>query len=100
MRVSDYGPSPRVWGKRERKRMDFLLKRTIPTRVGKTTNSGKRSRNAADHPHACGENVGGAACQLALAGPSPRVWGRLNEAVGVDLVQRTIPTRVGKTPAV
>src|SRR5947207_3898477 len=51
----------------------------------------------ADHPHACGENLGKVVIIDVKDGPSPRVWGKLRLIQQCYLLIRTIPTRVGKT---
>src|SRR5947208_2731622 len=70
-----HGRSQRGWGEldwRQRRREGI---RTIPTRVGRTHPVKARNKSSADHPHACGENVGGKIEMASLLGPSPRVWG-------------------------
>ena len=53
------GPSPRVWGELTANDPAYQANRTIPTRVGRTNPSIKRQSTHSDHPHACGENMGG-----------------------------------------
>ena len=91
------GPSPRVWGKQSGCGSGLAMGRTIPTRVGKTSASGSWLPLAADHPHACGENLQMSGWICPESGPSPRVWGKLGKFVGDEEDVRTIPTRVGKT---
>ena len=71
--------------------------RTIPTRVGRTAQSGIEQHKTADHPHAGGENVFHYGRNQLRHGPSPRGWGEhghgRHDLAGV----RTIPTRVGRT---
>ncbi len=50
------GPSPRGWGEQRGAIVDKIPARTIPTRVGRTHCSVRRSNWRADHPHAGGEN--------------------------------------------
>src|SRR5271165_1619950 len=73
--------------------------RTIPTRVGRTSLKCSRFRLQADHPHACGENVAVVMMEGMLIGPSPRVWGEHLTCLIPPWRCRTIPTRVGRTPA-
>ena len=91
------GPSPRVWGERMKTIITAIKARTIPTRVGRTSEIGNRPLSCADHPHACGENLAILAYPALYSGPSPRVWGEqlANQSALGSL--RTIPTRVGRT---
>ncbi len=91
------GPSPRGWGKQKRATTPSRQTRTIPTRVGKTTQKSGPLRPASDHPHAGGENPGLWAPPPSDSGPSPRGWGKLSRRASCRVNARTIPTRVGKT---
>ena len=91
------GPSPRVWGKLNADGYGYAVKRTIPTRVGKTRVCCSRKTATPDHPHACGENKVVKVNSGATGGPSPRVWGKLKRHIIFRYLHRTIPTRVGKT---
>ena len=72
-------------------------KRTIPTRVGRTTWGNALRISIPDHPHAGGENRSSWASSKPSRGPSPRGWGEhMLWQRGRDLI-RTIPTRVGRT---
>ena len=50
-----------------------------------------------DHPHACGENLASGSASDSYDGPSPRVWGERTTGKSRFSLQRTIPTRVGRT---
>ena len=93
------GPSPRVWGELRCSRPAPFRCRTIPTRVGRTHGCNVRIWAEPDHPHACGENYCRVFPRVFGHGPSPRVWGELPERLSDALANRTIPTRVGRTPA-
>ena len=93
------GPSPRGWGEQRRAAMADLLRRTIPTRVGRTIRAGLSPIVLADHPHAGGENSFTMAFHSRLHGPSPRGWGELRIRAPLYVQNRTIPTRVGRTCA-
>src|ERR1700751_3553560 len=69
------GPSPRVWGEPYQKLRPNVVKRTIPTRVGRTKFPQPISIRTSDHPHACGENKQSQPVPDSPNGPSPRVWG-------------------------
>ena len=97
---SDAGPSPRGWGKRRRQPEALLDQRTIPTRVGKTINRSKNETTKTDHPHAGGENSRSSLGVDSASGPSPRGWGKPSSRPPRASPWRTIPTRVGKTPAI
>ena len=95
-----YGPSPRAWGKLLPESLSKLVERTIPTRVGKTAPPSRDSCGCTDHPHARGENLAPSWRPHSARpgyGPSPRAWGKLLPESLSKLVERTIPTRVGKT---
>src|SRR5208337_2024420 len=51
------GPSPRGWGKRAPSVGFLRSRRTIPTRVGKTSWPSRVPDARSDHPHAGGENA-------------------------------------------
>ena len=91
------GPSPRGWGKRQRRRHPTICQRTIPTRVGKTRRLVACVPVNSDHPHAGGENVVPASGGGTVNGPSPRGWGKRDQRDNPGEAHRTIPTRVGKT---
>jgi len=91
------GPSPRTWGELEHQSRSSSLLRTIPTHVGRTGGWGRLLRQAADHPHARGENARPFMIASGSRGPSPRTWGELDLQHGQDVQIRTIPTHVGRT---
>ena len=91
------GPSPRGWGERHKQTKTERFKRTIPTRVGRTTLSQWYHKLITDHPHAGGENALMFPSSISDAGPSPRGWGELGGVIAGLEVARTIPTRVGRT---
>jgi len=65
--------------------------------VGRTRFLVGTLRPSADHPHARGENQPSASVLNPNCGPSPRAWGELRKARDRVFLQRTIPTRVGRT---
>ncbi len=94
-----YGPSPRVWGIRLQSWGAELGPRSIPTRVGNTPSAWHPRNPSTVHPHACGEYRNSGTSHLPAHGPSPRVWGIQFVKAEMFLGQRSIPTRVGNTPA-
>ncbi len=94
------GPSPRAWGEPHYRNMGGTVRRTIPTRVGRTVPAARRAFRAADHPHARGENADERAKRGSHRGPSPRAWGEQSHATPLSNQKRTIPTRVGRTPRI
>ena len=50
------GPPPRVWGKLRKYTNISRIIRSTPTRVGKTTSPISKLNQLGVHPHACGEN--------------------------------------------
>ena len=91
------GPSPRGWGKPRRVWGQCPRYRAIPTRVGKTSGEQTIQQKKPGHPHAGGENRAMFEPPAAVAGPSPRGWGKRIRTYGACNATRAIPTRVGKT---
>ncbi len=91
------GPSPRGWGELPQPGRIRQRSRTIPTRVGRTTEAKIRHALQADHPHAGGENVSSKTPAPKSLGPSPRGWGEQRASCALNDARRTIPTRVGRT---
>ena len=91
------GTSPREWGKRKHTWRPWVCPRNIPTRVGKTRETGVLKAEAAEHPHASGENGRRIPCTARPVGTSPREWGKLIFDKRHVCKSRNIPTRVGKT---
>ena len=92
------GPSPRMWGEHHRGVAVHVSRGTIPTHVGRTECCSRTRRSSRDHPHACGENTGNATVTATTNGPSPRMWGELQQSHAREERSRTIPTHVGRTP--
>ena len=93
------GSSPRVWGTRWGGLGRIANLRFIPTGVGNTAASCRRTRYPAVHPHGCGEHVTGLVGKVSLLGSSPRVWGTPLQHGHLALHHRFIPTGVGNTLA-
>ena len=91
------GPSPRGWGEQRTNLGHAVIRRTIPTWVGRTQAAEERPRLSADHPHVGGENATGTRMTQVFAGPSPRGWGELCCEWQEFDTARTIPTWVGRT---
>ena len=90
------GTSPRLWG-------DFLfdilspvLKRYIPTLVGRFMTIVAKNRHTSVHPHACGEIGTDRPFRLGRPGTSPRLWGDLPRRKEPCALLRYIPTLVGR----
>ena len=86
-----------MWGELVFEVVGKISKRTIPTRVGRTSKPTENQPFHPDHPHACGENEQLRNRTLPALGPSPRVWGEHHRLDLGKLAERTIPTRVGRT---
>ena len=69
------GTSPRGWGEVRVLRLPVLLRRNIPTWVGRRCSPAPRSRSATEHPHVGGEKERGTWWQPCASGTSPRGWG-------------------------
>ena len=92
-----HGSSPRVRGKRHRRRRDIRRGRLIPARAGKTSRRPSRRPPWPAHPRACGENTHSTHSAPAPRGSSPRVRGKQVLWTGRNLVALLIPARAGKT---
>ena len=90
------GTSPRGWGKGTATQARRRIARNIPTRVGKSSSSRRRSGWRSEHPHAGGEKRAKCISAGCACGTSPRGWGKGNGVGEACLTQRNIPTRVGK----
>ena len=91
------GSSPRVRGKRRRRRSRPSAGRLIPACAGKTPRPGRSCTPRRAHPRVCGENLQRGGRVLELAGSSPRVRGKpVDAALGVR-EDRLIPACAGKT---
>ena len=91
------GPSPRGWGNRLRSALDLHGRRAIPTRVGKSRTAIHSVGSNPGHPHAGGEIAVRESIAKSGNGPSPRGWGNRDVPGALHLVERAIPTRVGKS---
>ncbi len=91
------GPSPRGWGEQPSRSAPLSIRRTIPTRVGRTRRKRASAISTTDHPHAGGENGAAAIPGTRARGPSPRGWGERRRVGRLGELNRTIPTRVGRT---
>ena len=70
------GSSPRMRGKQAAKAKQANAERIIPAHAGQTSPAMRTSRLHADHPRACGANVGGRGADAGLDGSSPRMRGK------------------------
>ena len=71
--------------------------RSIPTRVGKSSDEKQPVSHYPVHPHAGGEIDTACDENLLAGGPSPRGWGNHAREDPFNWGQRSIPTRVGKS---
>ncbi len=90
------GSSPRAWGKGVGTGRDDGIARIIPTCVGKRSVNWRTEGCATDHPHVRGEKDCLTAFSRALAGSSPRAWGKEFLPQFNTELKRIIPTCVGK----
>ena len=84
-------------GKRPGRGKDYLAHRLIPARAGKTAPPSTPPRQLWAHPRACGENDPGSLQPERLMGSSPRVRGKLPQAISPCNKHGLIPARAGKT---
>ena len=71
------GSPPPVWGTRELYRPIIKADRITPTCVGNTGFRDKRTEDAWDHPHLCGEHTNAKNDIASVKGSPPPVWGTL-----------------------
>ena len=91
------GSSPRMRGKLRLHPCGELCQRIIPAHAGQTRSSGCRTLRAADHPRACGANIGQEFGEQQQAGSSPRMRGKLGDVALLADPRRIIPAHAGQT---
>ena len=89
------GSSPRLWGTRPTGVGPRRGLRFIPTAVGNARGPLVDRRQAAVHPHGCGERDWRRAGVEPAAGSSPRLWGTHAYGISHWFKGRFIPTAVG-----
>ncbi len=77
---------------------DFF--RFTPTPVGTMSTITMPPEAMAVHPHACGDDLDLAFCQLIACGSPPHLWGRYSVSAFALLIVRFTPTPVGTMPPV
>ena len=73
------GSSPRVRGKLVGRPHPVIIRRIIPARAGQTPSFDNSYTLRADHPRACGANVGFRRTHVVQVGSSPRVRGKQSD---------------------
>ena len=91
------GSSPRVRGKRSRRKDHRATAGLIPACAGKTHSTRRGHVGLGAHPRVCGENSFHAARARWLGGSSPRVRGKLKRVKIGDVTAGLIPACAGKT---
>ena len=91
------GTSPRMRGKREKKKRRREASRNIPAYAGKTIFGGIAEWSQREHPRVCGENSLFFVLNCVCCGTSPRMRGKLNVASVQSQAERNIPAYAGKT---
>ena len=87
-----------MWGKLDLHHCGNLMRRVIPTGVGKAASRARGGGKESGHPHGCGESfVEDLVTQFGV-GSSPRVWGKPRAILWSSGSLRVIPTGVGKAP--
>ena len=93
------GSSPRVRGKRARKRAYRRRWRIIPAGAGQTSPPSSWWSRCPDHPRGCGANETISPFKPDGTGSSPRVRGKLKNPDGEAVRRRIIPAGAGQTEA-
>ena len=91
------GSPPRVRGKPRQMEALRFHPRITPARAGKTQEILRSSIASADHPRACGENIGPIFLDAQKKGSPPRVRGKLAYIPRDARRHRITPARAGKT---
>ena len=91
------GSPPRVRGKLLYAEVLAADCRITPARAGKTCRFPPASSSYADHPRACGENLGHKLSHYSLPGSPPRVRGKPLPELALLPASRITPARAGKT---
>ena len=91
------GPSPRAWGSRPRRVLEFDQVRSIPTCVGLTREANASASFSPVHPHVRGAHGASWRGRFPHHGPSPRAWGSREDTASRLTSLRSIPTCVGLT---
>ena len=84
-------------GKRYHRRFTARDLRIIPAHAGQTVAAFIDFRVDADHPRACGANMGGSPEGEAQFGSSPRMRGKPSGSTGWRARSRIIPAHAGQT---
>ena len=93
----DAGTSPRMRGKPCSRALNTRLLRNIPAYAGKTIFSHSAKRSQQEHPRVCGENKSVYQSRSVGGGTSPRMRGKLFQALSKSDSPRNIPAYAGKT---
>ena len=96
-RQTPTGPSPRVRGKHPADPPLALPRGSIPASAGETPPSSSTGRPARVHPRECGGNARSSDDLISVAGPSPRVRGKLHHVADNGDRPRSIPASAGET---
>ena len=91
------GSSPRMRGKPALHSRAGVGHRIIPAHAGQTIGSAGLTGWNADHPRACGANVGDTSIEAFTNGSSPRMRGKLTKQQVHVLLLRIIPAHAGQT---
>ncbi len=92
-----FGSSPHAWGTLRRHRGPYAGGRFIPTCVGNTIPTGRKSPTTPVHPHMRGEHIMRKKTPGTGTGSSPHAWGTQTSPTTDRGVVRFIPTCVGNT---
>ena len=90
------GPSPRIRGESERRRLSSQVPRTIPANTGRIQNTIISTFILTDHPREYGENECLYLGSDPHGGPSPRIRGESPPRSPLRLFQGTIPANTGR----
>ena len=91
------GSSPRMRGKRSRRRCPTSSPRIIPAHAGQTSCRNCGTHNHPDHPRACGANTIAFGEFFVGSGSSPRMRGKQTGSPDLADSVRIIPAHAGQT---
>ena len=95
--IRGHGSSPRMRGKRSRRRCPTSSPRIIPAHAGQTSCRNCGTHNHPDHPRACGANTIAFGEFFVGSGSSPRMRGKQTGSPDLADSVRIIPAHAGQT---
>ena len=96
--VEDKGSPPRVRGKEQKAQTNQAYTGITPACAGKRRSAVVIKTTWGDHPRVCGEKLLWMEKDFPVEGSPPRVRGKAQKKLGLDLKWRITPACAGKSP--